>query len=327
MIRIATVLFLSALFTLDTRSNAVDEFSSLFDSKTLDGWTALPGGQWAVVDGAIGGDVTVTVNGITTARLKDDPGSREGLLGLQLHGGQKMHVLFKDLEIKEITNPVQPVILEKIHDPSRPRPQAVGPKSFASLEPSRKPPEEAVILFDGSGLELWEKGECVVKAGMMEPGPGGLTTRQPFSDCRLHVEWRIADPESHGNSGVYLMNQYEVQIYNSHDNHSEIYADGMAGAIYGQYPPLVNACRPAGEWEMFDIVFTAPDFDASGKLTRPATMTIHQNGILVQDHVALTGPTDHQTRPPYRRQADKMPIYLQYHGNRVQFRNIWIVQQ
>jgi hypothetical protein len=99
----------------------------------------------------------------------------------------------------------------------------------------------------------------------------------------------------------------------------------MAGAIYGQYPPLVNACRPAGEWEVFDIEFTAPRFDAAGNLSQPATMTVRQNGIVVQDDVALTGPTGHQSRPPYRQLADQMPLTLQYHGDRLQFRNIWLV--
>ncbi len=276
---------------------------------------------------AIGGDVTVTVNGVKTAELKNDPGSRKGYFGLQLHGGQKMHVMFKDIAIKQLPGTARPVIPEKIHDTSRPLPKIVQPKSLESLSASSKPPQGAIVLFDGSNLDQWQGGPWTIKDGNLETLKGDLKTRQGFADCKLHVEWRVVDPGSHGNSGVYLMNQYEVQIFNSHNNRAKIYADGQAAAIYGQYPPLVNACRPPGEWEVFDITFHAPRFDAAGQLTKPATFTVLHNGILVQDNVELTGPTMHKSRPPYKKQADKMPFYLQHHGDRLQFRNIWVLQQ
>ncbi len=134
----------------------------------------------------------------------------------------------------------------------------------------------------------------------------------------------MVDPDSHGNSGIYLMNRYEVQIFNSHYNRAKIYADGQAAAIYGQYPPMVNACREPGDWESFDITFYGPRFDASGELIKPATLSVIHNGILVQDTVALTGPTMHKLRPPYEEHPVKQPFYLQHHGDLLQFRNIWI---
>ncbi len=274
----------------------------------------------------IGGNVTVTVNGHVTAKLKDDPGFRKGYLGLQLHGGQKMHVLFKDIEIQELADSVQPVISEKIHDVKRLHPKIVQPKSLESLTESGMPPKGAVVLFDGSSLDQWQGGPWVIKEGVMETLEGDLTTRQAFGDCKVHVEWRIPDAKSHGNSGVYLMNLYEVQIFNSHNNHTKIYADGQAAAIYGQYPPLVNACREPGEWEVFDVTFHRPHFDKAGKLTKPVTISMTHNGILVHDAVELTGPTDHTKRPPYKKHADKLPLLLQYHGDKLQFRNIWVLE-
>jgi hypothetical protein len=275
---------------------------------------------------AVGGNVTVTVNGAKTAELKDDPGARQGYFGLQLHGGQKMNVMFKDIAIKELSGTVQPVISEKIHDTSRPLPKIVPPKSHESLNVSSQPPRDAIVLFDGTDLDQWQGGPWIIKDGSMETVKGDLMTRQSFADCKLHVEWRIVDPDSHGNSGIYLMNLYEVQIFNSHNNRAKIYADGQAAAIYGQYPPLVNACREPGEWESFDLTFRGPRFEESGELTKPATVGVIHNGIVVQDHVVLTGPTLHMQRPPYHKHADKLPFYLQNHGDRLQFRNIWIVE-
>ncbi len=128
--------------------------------------------------------------------------------------------------------------------------------------------------------------------------------------------------QDRGNSGVFLMDLYEVQVLDSYN--SKTYADGMAGAIYGQYPPLVNASRKPGEWQTYDIVFHAPRFDANGKVTSPARMTVLQNGVLVQDNEELTGPTQHKARPPYKAHADKLPLSLQDHGHPVRYRNIWI---
>ena len=275
---------------------------------------------------AINGDVTVTVNGVQTAALKDDPSPRKGYFGMQLHGGQNMRVLFRDLEIKELTGSVQPVISEKIHDTSRPLPAIVSPKSLESLSDSSKPPQNAIVLFDGTNLDQWQGGAWQIADGSLETTKGDLMTKQSFGDCQLHVEWCVPDADSHGNSGIYLMNLYEIQIYNSYNNRAAIYADGQAAAVYGQYPPLVNACREPGQWEVFDITFHGPHFDDAGQLTKPATVSLLHNGILVQDGVPLTGPTLHTQRPPYTKHAGRLPFHLQHHGDRLQFRNIWIVE-
>ena len=232
--------------------------------------------------------------------------------------------MFRDIEIKQLD--VAPRIAETIHDLERPLPKSAAPKSLDLLGASRKPPAGAVVLFDGTNLDQWTGGQWSIQNGVMQTGEGDLTTKRAYGDCRLHVEWRIVDQHSHGNSGIYLMSRYEVQVYNSYRNRSRIYADGVAAAIYGQYPPLVNACREPGEWEVFDITFRGPRFDAAGQLTRPATISLLHNGVLAQDHAVLTGPTFHKTRPPYEKHAVKAPLYLQSHGDRLQFRNIWIVE-
>jgi hypothetical protein len=154
-----------------------------------------------------------------------------------------------------------------------------------------------------------------------------LVSAQPFGDCQLHVEFAEPTPpagesQERGNSGVYLMGLYEVQVLDSY--HNRTYPDGQAGAVYGEYPPLVNASRPPGQWQAYDIVFHGPRFDASGQLLRPARMTIFQNGVLVQDDAVLVGPTANQARPPYKVHPDKLPLQLQDHGNRVRYRDIWI---
>ncbi len=147
------------------------------------------------------------------------------------------------------------------------------------------------------------------------------------SDCQLHVEFSEPTPpkgesQDRGNSGVFLQGLYETQVLDSY--HSKTYADGQAGAIYGQYPPLVNASRAPGQWQVYDIVFHGPRFDKDGKLLRPARETVFHNGVLVQDNVELTGPTAHGKRPPYEPQSEKLPLALQDHGHPVRYRNIWI---
>ena len=156
---------------------------------------------------------------------------------------------------------------------------------------------------------------------------GTMTTRAPFGDVQLHVEWMSPNPphgedQDRGNSGVFLMGQFELQVLDSYGNVT--YADGQAGAIYGQYPPLVNVSRPPGEWQSYDVVFHRPHFDASGKVTAPARFTVLHNGVLVQDNVALVGPTANKQRPPYVAGPDRLPISLQDHGHPVRFRNIWV---
>jgi hypothetical protein len=156
---------------------------------------------------------------------------------------------------------------------------------------------------------------------------GSIQTKKGFGDCQLHVEWAApsavkGESQERGNSGVFLMNTYEVQVLDCYEN--KTYADGMTAAVYGQYPPLVNACRKPGEWQTYDIIFHRPLFGKDGKLAQPARMTVFHNGILVHDDVVLSGPTAHKARPPYKVHDDKLPLSLQDHGNPVRYRNIWI---
>ena len=218
-----------------------------------------------------------------------------------------------------------------IHSPDRPQPRVVDPGTGALPVP---PPKDAIVLFDGTDLSKWvhvngSPAAFVVRDGYFEVqrGLGNLQTREAFGDVQLHVEWSTPDPprgrgQDRGNSGVYLMSKYEVQVLDSYDNIT--YADGMAGALYGQFPPLVNASRPPGTWQSYDIVFRGPRFDSSGALLRPATITVIYNGVLVQDHVTLTGPTAHYARPPYEAHPERLPILIQDHSHPVRYRNIWL---
>ena len=221
-----------------------------------------------------------------------------------------------------------------IHDRNRPHPAIITPGTASTQEEAGQPPSDATVLFGGKDLSAWvsAKGgpapwkvgdgffEAVAKSGAIE-------TKQGFGDCQLHVEWAAPDPphgedQDRGNSGVYLMGLYEVQVLDSYDNVT--YADGQASAVYGQYPPLVNAVRPPGQWQTYDIIFRRPRFDDEGKVLSPAYVTVLHNGVLTQDHVALTGPSTHKARPPYKAHADKLPLSLQDHDHPVRFRNLWI---
>ncbi len=211
----------------------------------------------------------------------------------------------------------------RVHDRRRPQPALVEPGSQPGA-----PPSDAIVLFDGKDLAQWNGGN---PAGI-EDGTinilktGELRTKQSFGDCQLHVEWMSpakADggPMTWGNSGVFLMDQYEVQIIESRDSH--IYADGNAGAIYGQSPALVNASRKPGQWQTFDIAFTAPRF-AGKTLKKPAYVTVFQNGVLVQCHQEILGATGHKILPAYKPGVTQGPVQLQEHGSNVRFLNIWI---
>jgi hypothetical protein len=218
-----------------------------------------------------------------------------------------------------------------IHDESRPMPPVVDPGPAPAPAPV---PSDAIVLFDGRDLSGWttSKGTpatWTVHDGYMEvvKGAGSIKTTRAFGDCQLHVEWAtpaaaVGSGQDRGKSGVFLMDLYEVQVLDSYN--SRTYADGMAAAIYGQYPPLVNASRRPGEWQTYDIVFRAPRFDGNGALVSPAVMTVLHNGVLVQDRAELTGPTAHKARPPYKAHADRLPISLQDHSHPVRFRNIWV---
>lgn len=218
-----------------------------------------------------------------------------------------------------------------VHDRTRPQPPVVTP---GPAGPPVAPPSDAIVLFDGRSLGSWTdaKGQPAkwkVENGYMEivPKTGGIRTSQGFGDCQLHVEWMAPSPargtdQDRGNSGVFLMDLYEVQVLDCYGNTT--YPDGMTAALYGQYPPLVNACRPPGEWQTYDIVFHRPRFDKDGQVLAPARMTVFHNGILVHDNDVLTGPTAHKARPPYALHADRLPISLQDHDHPVRYRNIWL---
>jgi hypothetical protein len=222
----------------------------------------------------------------------------------------------------------------KIHDLDRPVPAVVNPGSASTQETAGRAPSDATVLFDGKDLSKWahkdgSAAKWKVENGYFEvlPKSGYIYTREPFGDCQLHVEFAEPLPakgesQERGNSGVFLMGLYELQVLDSYEN--KTYADGQAGAVYGQFPPLVNASRPPGEWQAYDIVFHGPRFDKDGKLLRPARISALHNGVLVQDYVELTGPTAHKARPPYTPQPEKLPLALQDHGVAVRFRNIWI---
>ncbi|MGD0010756.1 MAG: DUF1080 domain-containing protein [Terriglobia bacterium] len=219
------------------------------------------------------------------------------------------------------------------HDRNAPQPPVITPGEASTQAQPGKPPSDAIILFNGKDLAGWEsvKGgpaQWKVGKGYFEtvPKAGDIKTAQAFGDCQLHVEWASPNPphgedQDRGNSGVYLMSLYEVQVLDSYE--SKTYPDGQAAAIYGQYAPLVNACRPPGEWQSYDIIFHGPRFDAAGKVVRPATYTVLHNGVLVQDHVTVLGLTDGEHQP-YKQTPTKLPLKLQDHNHPVRFRNIWI---
>ncbi len=217
-----------------------------------------------------------------------------------------------------------------IHDDTRPRPAVINP----GRNPG-DPPSDAIVLFSGneSDLAKWEdrKGqptkwrvvdgalECVAKAGSIQ-------TKQKFGDVQLHIEFACPTPsagnsQGRGNSGVFFNDgRFEVQILDSYENKS--YADGQCGALYGQYPPLVNACRKPGEWQYYDIVYHMPRFQ-DGTLVRPATLTVFHNGVLLHEKRELMGTTGHKRIGPYE-PIERGSIQLQDHGNPVRFRNIWV---
>jgi hypothetical protein len=192
------------------------------------------------------------------------------------------------------------------------------------------PPSDAVVLFDGKDMSKF-RGERSVEpqwkldGGVMETTPhGGLLSKEEFTDCQVHVEWASpsvvkGDGQGRGNSGVYLMGRYEIQVLDSYNN--KTYPNGQCGAFYGHVPPLVNVCRKPGEWQTYDIIFHAPKKLAGGKI-QAGSFTVLQNGVLIQDHIPVGGePT---AAAPLHGLADKGPLYLQDHGNPVRFRSVWV---
>lgn len=208
-----------------------------------------------------------------------------------------------------------------------PKPPVVKPG-----EEYAKPPADAVVLFDGTSFDQWTTGKpegvhWELVDGAMRIVPKfytGLFTKESFGDVQLHIEFKLPyEPngkgQDRGNSGVYLQGTYEVQVLDSYE--SETYSDGQCGAIYGQYPPMVNACRPPEQWQTYDIVFRAPRFNEKGERASKARMTVIHNGVLIQDNVEVDGNT---TAAPNKGDTASGPIYLQDHGHKVMYRNIWL---
>jgi len=221
----------------------------------------------------------------------------------------------------------------RVHDATRPRPPVVTAGTCSTEDKPGKPPSDATMLFDGASTAAWsaEKGgpaQWKVENGYMEVAgaSGGIVTKDEFGDSQLHVEFREPTPpkgdsQGRGNSGVFLYGLYEIQVLDSYNNVT--YADGQASAIYGQSPPLVNAARPPGEWQSYDIVYTGPRFK-DGKVDVPGYVTVFHNGVIVQNHTEILGATGHRVLPKLVVHGLKGPIMLQNHGNPVRYRNIWI---
>jgi hypothetical protein len=223
-----------------------------------------------------------------------------------------------------------PVTRWRIHALDRPAPPVIRPEPQPVTTP---PPPNAVVLFDGRDLSQWSSGGggqpgWRVRNGAMEivPGSGALLSRVGFGDVQLHLEWASPAPpagqgQDRGNSGVFLMGLYEVQILDSYD--AETYPDGQAASVYGQYPPRINASRAPGQWQSYDIFFRRPRFGPDGLLVEPARVTVIHNGVLVQNNEEILGPTEWLKHLPYEAHAHALPIKLQDHGSAVRFRNIW----
>ncbi|MDX2185807.1 MAG: DUF1080 domain-containing protein [Opitutaceae bacterium] len=220
------------------------------------------------------------------------------------------------------------------HDRNRPLPPVVTPAVTSSETQAGKAPSDAIVLFDGSSLDAWvatdgSPTKWVIKDGAMEcvPGSGYIRTQEAFGECQLHIEFATPDngrsSQGGGNSGVFFGGErYEVQVLNSYQN--KTYADGSCASIYNQFPPEVNASLPPGKWQTYDIIWTPPSFDADGKCTAPAYLTVFHNGVLVHNRRALIGETGWLERPPFTKHPEKLPISLQDHGDPVRYRNVWV---
>lgn len=231
--------------------------------------------------------------------------------------------------------PIIPGTKWHVHDPKRPQPRLVTPISLVS----QKAPSDAIVLFDGSNMNAFERtldGKPVnwviensvvtIQKDLKTGKQQSIRTKEKFTDMQLHIEWRSPvktkeKGQQKGNSGLYIMGRYEVQILDSYQN--PVYPDGQAAAIYGQTPPLVNASLPTGEWQSYDIVFEAPRFDAKGNLYKKAYVTVFHNGVLVQNKTPLNGPTGYKSVKKYQAHGPA-PLVIQDHGSPVSFRNMWV---
>jgi hypothetical protein len=228
--------------------------------------------------------------------------------------------------------PIIPNTSFRVHDGARPQPTIVRPGTASTQEQPGDPPSDAIRLFDGVDLSRWTSvrggdASWKVENGYAEvvPGAGDIQTREHFGDGQLHLEWSApavveGRAQGRGNSGVFLMGLYEIQVLDGYENPT--YADGTTAAVYGQYPPLVNACRKPGEWQCYDIIWTVPCFDGD-RVVSPAYVTVLHNGVVVHHHTALLGPTQHRQLASYRPHRPTGPIRLQDHGDLVRYRNIW----
>jgi hypothetical protein len=227
--------------------------------------------------------------------------------------------------------PVIPGQKWKVHDKNRPNPPIVEPgATFSHQAPA---PADATVLFDGKDLSKWKgkdgDAKWKVENGYFEvaKGEGDIQTKESFANFQLHIEWAAPNPpkgdsQGRGNSGIFLHNRYEVQVLDVYNN--KTYADGQAGGLYGMWPPLQNAMKKPGEWNTYDIIFEGPQFDAEGKVTKKAAVTILHNGVVLQHKQEYNGPTGHRNVMNYVKYDGTGPIRLQDHGDPVRFRNIWI---
>jgi hypothetical protein len=234
-------------------------------------------------------------------------------------------ILAQNAPVGYTDTPMLPDVPYRVHDPGRPHPAAVTPAVQAGGAPS-----DAIVLFDGKDLSQWipSRQPWKVENGYMEvaANAGDLRTRERFGDIQLHIEWAApeqirGDSQNRGNSGIFLQERYEVQVLDSSNNRT--YADGQAGAIYGQWPPLANAARKPGEWQSYDIVFEAPRFEGE-KLIKPAYLTVFLNGVLLHHRKELLGPTVHRQLARYAAHAPEDALVLQDHQSPVRYRNVWV---
>ena len=219
----------------------------------------------------------------------------------------------------------------RVHDKSRPEPSVVAPGTASTQDKPGSAPSDATVLFDGTDLSKWTGGggeaKWKVENGYMEiNGTGTVSTKEAFGSCQLHLEFATpAEPkgksQGRGNSGVMIMGAYEIQVLDSFNNRT--YSDGQAGAIYGQFPPLVNASRGPGQWQTYDIIFEAPKWEGE-ELKKPAFVTVIHNGVLLHHRQQILGHVAHKDPPVYQKHAPLAPLQLQDHNNPTRFRNIWI---
>ena len=255
--------------------------------------------------------------------------------GLQKQSGEPDTQQISDPEPAEVQKQYE----WKVHDKNRPQPAVIEAGEPGTKQTSGRAPSDAIVLFDGTDLSKWEKGDgeeakWKVENGYMEISrrTGSIRSKQGFGSCQLHIEWATPTKttnkegkpikgQGRGNSGVYFMTKYEIQVLDSYEN--KTYPDGQAASVYGMNPPMVNACRPPGQWQTYDIIFHRPIFDGD-KVVKPAIVTVIHNGILVQENYPFEGISTHARRAKYKLHADKLQLSLQDHGNPIRYRNIWI---